>query len=400
MMSPQLPLRTPRRAIVTSLCVFSVCLLLVVPFQILKTHYTSGNGFLGLIYFGQRFADRQLPEVSALSPPALSPWGYDGQFYAQLALRPSLAGEEIIAALDNPSYRARRIGLPLIAGVLGLGEPGRVLHAYSLVNVAFWGLLLFVTIRCVGLAKPRDYLLLMALLWTTGTLASLTRALTDLPAAVLGFTALLAYAKGHVPAILLGMSALIKDSSVLGFAALSWAGDKGRKPVSSLLPSVLIMVLPIALWVLYVHLRISAGTTVGTQNFSYPLAAFAQKLSHAFLNLKGGFFSNPLAFPVHHLFEFLCPLSLFIQSAYFAIKAKFSSEVWRFGIGFVLLFAILGPSVWQEQFAYSRVLLPLTFAFNLLIHRHERGKAFAIWYILGNIGMSWLALEAFRGILR
>ncbi len=400
MMIRQLPLHVIHRSIATSLCVLSVCLLLVVPFQILKTHYSFENGFLGLIYFGQRFADRQLPEVSAISPPALSPLGYDGQFYAQLALRPTLAGEEIIDALDNPSYRARRIGLPLVASVLGLGEPGRVLHVYSLLNIAFWGLLLFVTIRCVGLARPRDYLLLMALLWSTGTLASLTRALTDLPAAALGFTALLVYARGHVPAILLGMSALIKDSSVLSFAALPWAGNSGRKPISRLLLSVLIMVMPIALWLLYVHLRVSAGSAAGSQNFSYPLAAFVQKMSHALFNLKANFSRNSFAHQVHYLFEFLCPFSLFIQSAYFCVKIRLSSEAWRFGIGFALLFAILGPSVWQEQFAYSRVLLPVSYGFNLLIHRYEKGKAFAIWYILGNMGMSWLALQAFMGVFR
>ena len=44
-------------------------------------------------------------------------------------------------------------------------------------------------LRHVGLERPRDFLLAAALLWSTGTLVSLQRALTDFPAAALGVVA-------------------------------------------------------------------------------------------------------------------------------------------------------------------------------------------------------------------
>ena len=143
-----------------------------------------------MIRFGEKFKDRALPEIQELSGVWSGRGGYDGQFYAQLALRPALNDEALDRALDNPSYRARRIGLPFLAYCLGAGKSASVLQIYALLNVAFWLLLLAAIMRFIGYTRPRDLLLAAALLWTTGTLTSVARALTDLPAVVLGVLAI------------------------------------------------------------------------------------------------------------------------------------------------------------------------------------------------------------------
>ena len=107
--------------------------------------------------------------------------------------------------MDNPLYRSRRIGLPLLAYCLGLGKPAWILQVYSLLNVVFWLLLLAVLGRCFGFQRPRDILLAIAMLWSTGTLTSIEHSLTDLPAAVLGFLAVFVNTNGSPPLFFWGV---------------------------------------------------------------------------------------------------------------------------------------------------------------------------------------------------
>ena len=60
------------------------------------------------------------------------------------------------------------------------------------------------------------------------------------------------------------------------------------------------------------------------------------------------------------------------------------------------LLLLLGDAVLVAQPAFCRVLLPLTAAFNLLVHRHEEGSAHTRWFLAGNIGMIWTLLKVLR----
>ena len=130
-----------------------VLMLIAVPLKLLVDSYVPGQGFLSLVHFGERFSSTRLSEINELEPPTQSPIGYDGQFYAQLALHPSLRGKDIANALDNPAYRARRIGLPVLAMSLGLGRTAWVLNIYSMLNFVFWLLLLVLLLRFIGLRR-------------------------------------------------------------------------------------------------------------------------------------------------------------------------------------------------------------------------------------------------------
>ena len=66
--------------------------------------YIPQKGFSGLVQFGDSFVERQLPEVRALNPYVMEhSMGYDGQFYAQLAVRPDPADPEVQRAMDRRS---------------------------------------------------------------------------------------------------------------------------------------------------------------------------------------------------------------------------------------------------------------------------------------------------------
>ena len=368
-----------------------VLMLVAAPLKLLVDSYVPGYGFLSLVHFGERFSSTRLPEINELVPPPRSPDGYDGQFYAQLALHPSLRSEDIAKALDNPAYRARRIGLPALAMSLGFGRTAWVLNVYSVLNFVFWALLLGLLLRFIGLRRRRDALLFIALLWTSGTLISCARALTDLPAAVLGVAATLAPGTWLIPLFLLSAGALVKETSVLSFAAAPWLAD-GRGNVRRVFLSAMLLLIPLLLWAAYVHVMMGSADSTGSGNFSWPAWGVFNKLDVAVRDL----FSVPRGMPVqlaHYAFEVLCPLSLCTQAVYLFIHPRVRVPAWRLGIGFAALLMVLGPSVWAEQNAYCRVLLPLTMAFNLLIHQNEQGRAYRAWYIAGNTGMAWMLLR-------
>jgi hypothetical protein len=368
--------------------------LATLPVGILVKNYSTDSGFLKLIHFGQELKTSQLSQINTMSLPPLSPLGYDGQFYAQIALRPTLTGNDLVGALDAPTWRSRRIGLPLLAFLLGHGNPNWILQIYALLNFAFWILFLLVLGFSVGYQRLRDVLLAFALLWSSGTLISISRSLTDFPAVVMGFVAVISCSTGNIAACLFGAAALIKETSILSFATILWLGKQQGNGVRRVFVYTLIMCLPIALWLLYVHFKMPLGAVLDGKNITFPLLGFIHKLSSATNAVAVvGFPASSISLKAYYWFEVFCPLSLAAQSVYLIAKPRIASDIWRFGIGFVLLGFFLGDAVWVEVFAYSRVLLPLTFSFNLLLHKYESGKRFVVWHIIGNSGMCWSALN-------
>lgn len=110
--------------------------------------YEPGNGFLSMIRFGSAFEHRQLPEIKTIAPPVNSEFGYDGQFYAQMAIDPSLQHPGMSRSIDAGFWRGKRIGLSAIAYIFGLDQPQWILQVYALLNFAFWlGMLIYIVIQ-------------------------------------------------------------------------------------------------------------------------------------------------------------------------------------------------------------------------------------------------------------
>jgi hypothetical protein len=371
--------------------IFALVGLVALPASIAFENYSSQYGFLGLIYFGKEFKDTSLPEVRDINPPTETDSGYDGQFYAQVALVPLLNRKDLSAALDDPTYRARRIGLSWLAFCLGLGWPALVLQVYAVLNFFLWLILLVLLYQLSGFRQIRDFLLAGSMLWTTGTLASIERALTDLPAAVISVLGIVLNVHWTLKALFFGVAGLFKETAVLGFGARAWPDQEQQGGVAKrLFLSCTIMIVPLALWIFYVHSKMRGGIGWENDNFTWSFAGIFMKVYEAFFQLSR---SGRTRLQLHLVFELICPLSLLVQSVYLFFKPRVSSDIWRSGIGFAILLCCLGSGIWIEQNAYARVLLPLTFCFNLLVHKQERGIAFGAWYFLGNIGMCWLCLS-------
>jgi hypothetical protein len=88
------------------------------------TKFSPQSGFTSLIRIGNGWESRQLSALQALPVATVADSsGYDGQFYAQIALDPLLRDPDLVQSLDAPAYRARRILAPAAAALLGLGNP-------------------------------------------------------------------------------------------------------------------------------------------------------------------------------------------------------------------------------------------------------------------------------------
>ncbi len=60
--------------------------------------------------------------------------GYDGQFFYYIALNP-FADNKDLQHFDKPAYRLRRIGYPLLAAVLSLGQTSNLPYTLVMANV-------------------------------------------------------------------------------------------------------------------------------------------------------------------------------------------------------------------------------------------------------------------------
>jgi hypothetical protein len=361
-------------------------ILLVSPVLFLAwSSYEPGNGFLSMIYFGERFEPRQLPEVQAIAPPANSELGYDGQYYAQLSIDPSLQHPSIPRQVPGFFWRAKRIGLPVIAFSLGLGQPLYILHVYSVINIFFWRGLLVLLNNRFDLRRVKARFMVIAILWSSGTLISIERALLDLPALVFTLLPLLVQTGWIWAALFVAYGILTKETSGLSAPAILWVH---RSPYARLFRSALIIGgIPFS-WYMYL-LYIGAPPRETNTLSSLPLQSLWNKFYDAQLHLQTVIFiglPHPLLLS-EAIFEVLGPASLAIQSIYYFFRFKMTDKFWWFGIGFTLLLPFLGNVIWEEQAGFTRILLPLTVAFNLLVFRHEKGRAYVIWWLLGNLGM-------------
>jgi hypothetical protein len=383
-------------------------------------------GLAGLVRFGRQFESGRLDEVRPWVQPDASQAGYDGQFYVQIAMDPSLRRSDLRDACDNLGYRAQRIAMPAISYLLGLGQPSAIVQIYASINLVAWTALLFWIRSRFPLEDFRQRMLAVGILWNAGALISVSRALTDLPSLALGAFGISMLQDSTAKAddlrgplhhhrwgvmtwagLLLGsVSLLTKETALLGAAGfLPALPPPNEKPIASAhgkwirqgVVCMLVLVAPLALWLAYARWQVG-GNQGGFQNFTWPLAGWLEKLQADWLLAMD-------RFPKIPLLEMLGPFSLAIQWAYLFLFPRWQNAWWRAGIGFALLCIFLAHPVWESQTAYARVLLPMSAAFNLLwasARSGERGSHTA-WFWLGNLAffdraapgiLVWLLWEA------
>jgi len=161
--------------------------------------WSPAYGITRQLCIGREFDRRGIADFRDTPKFINSQWGFDGQFYAELALDPLLRNPQLRLALDSPPYRARRILLSWTAWAAGLGRPPWVLNAYAALNGVFWIGYAFMSaalFRHLGWAGFAGF---GAMLLTCGVIESMHRSLVDFPAFVL-MTLAVMVAAGGAPA--------------------------------------------------------------------------------------------------------------------------------------------------------------------------------------------------------
>ena len=355
-----------------------VCLMAAIPVAYVLRSYASDTKFSNLLYFGSYFFGRALTEVKACGPAVTSEFGYDGQFYCQVAIDPLLRHPDALRdALDIPAYRATRILVSWLAYVGGVGHPCAIIQAYALLGICFWLLLLFGMVHFLRPRTVQDFLCVFAAVMTSGVLFSLHRSLVDLPAATLAFYAASLTGGGAVATG--AMMLLTKETYFLALPAVCWPTRKHMVEVAIRLAVVL--ALPAA-WYLYAHLRLGFMHH-DLPNIGLPFAGMIDHVIRAWRNWYPNRIFNPRLSQ-----ELFAPFSLLAQAVYLLWRRDPRSAYWRMGIGFAFAYVLLSPDVFVEQLSFTRDVIPLTVAFNIAMLK-QKGWRFAAWFIAGNVGLYW-----------
>lgn len=331
-------------------------------------------------YYGfTRLLQFDVPTVGQMTPAlrdgpffAVEPSGYDGLYYGQLASDPRLRDPELAGGMDNYAYRARRILTPALAHALAGGDRIASVQIYAWLNLAAWCALGAIMWRLLPIGDWHRTAAWLALMFSAGALHSVRLALVDLPALCWLALAWLAWERGRWLgcAFALAAAALSRETSVLAAGVLAfhlWRTAGPRRALTLLA----IAIGPLVAWLLYVRLQ-AGHTGSGWDNLRFPGSGLWWKWGDALASLAPG---------PHHtvrLATLLTTLALTLQIARFA-RGSWRQPLWGLGAAYAVLAFALGVPVWEGQpGAATRVLLPLSFAFFLLVGRDRPSWAW-LW---------------------
>jgi hypothetical protein len=342
--------------------------------------YHPGTGFTALIGFpaGHR---SEAPAMLAVPHFDYPPWAsYDGQFYAQRALDPLCRDPLVDRAMDLAPFRARRILFSWTAYVFGAGRPVWIIEAYALQNVVCWLLLAWLLMRWIAPLSGRGLALWTACMFSHGLLWSVRFALLDGPSLLLIVCAVWAVEAGRplLSALIVGIAGLGRETNILAGAAQPIPRDRGGWV--RLLVAAALVVMPLLIWEDYLRSIYRSTISAGADSLVTPVEAlwFRWKQTVAALRSEGLLSTAWLPFGLLS--------SLFVQAAYVLIQWEYKSAWWRVAVAYVALMLLLDRVLADPNTgAITRVLLPLTVGFNILLARESPRLRFWTWFAAGNL---------------
>jgi hypothetical protein len=138
---------------------------------------------------------------------------------------------------------------------------------------------------------------------------------------------------------------------------------------------------------LYVAGHLDFDEIGGGRNFAAPLAGYLKNWSLILSALHDEGWDS------YYRFSLYAMIGLTAQTVVLLAVRDWRNPWWRAGMGSVVLMLALGPAVWEgANPAATRVLLPMTFAFNVVL---PRNRWFWPLWGLGNLSIL-SALEVLR----
>lgn len=359
-------------------------------------YYHPGLGLTAFIDFPAATHSYEIPAVQS-APHFDNPSspGYDGVFYAQLAVEPLLGDAAIDRALDNPPYRARRILFSWTAWALGLGRPAWILQVYAIQNVIAWLLMAWLLCRWMRPSTPRAFALWAGCLLSPGMLSSVRYALPDGPGALLVVCAL-AGAEARRPvfsAAIAGLAGLGRETNLLASTALATFVRRDWRAWLLVAACALLCVLPLAFWTDYLRSIYRSEALANPGQITTPLSGLLWKIGH----VRAEFTRVPFALSTWA--SGLAVLAFLAQGAWVVreLARPGGRSAWALaGASYVVLGLVTHVVVWEgTPGAFTRVLLPLAIAANVLL----AARPHASWGIIvaANLAAVPAALMFSRG---
>lgn len=357
--------------------------------------YLPGQGFTFLIMFGQKEHSRYIPQLRAVNHYEIeNSSGYDAQYYAQIAMQPRLSDPALKEGVDNLAYRARRILFCWTAYGLALGNPARAMHIYAVQNIVCWLMLAGLLLYWFPATNWGNFARWFGVLSCYGLCFSVRGSLVDGPSFLL-IAAGLALAQSGRPwwsAVVLGMSGLAKETNLLAGAALALPSSNTWRAWLTAIVRGIIIVLPLLLWLSVLSCWLGGIGGAGLRNFGAPFSAYAAKWNDTLVQLRTAWphawaNSNVLKALLsdESVLSMIVLISLTVQFLFFVLRPSWRDPWWRVAAGYSVLMLFLGAAVWEGYpGAASRVLLPMTLAFNILL---PRGRKWWVVLLLGNLSV-------------
>ncbi|MGH9370924.1 MAG: hypothetical protein ACRD15_05280, partial [Vicinamibacterales bacterium] len=342
--------------------------------------YHPGTGFTALLGLPAGH-DSEAPVFRAIPHYDYPAWAsYDGQFYVQRALDPLIRDPEVDRAMDLAPFRARRILFSWTAYLVGLGRPAWIVQVYALQNVVCWLLLAALLTRWMPLTSGRGLAVWAACLFSHGMLWSVRFALLDGPSVVLTACAVIAVERGRplASAIVTGMSALGRETNLLSILAQPVPSD--RRGWARLGIGLAIAALPILIWYDYLRSIYRSTLLAGTNQLVLAGSGISEIWRGVLVGIeRNGLFSGDGL-------SLCLMLSLAVQAIYLIVRREYPAPWWRVAVGYALLMLTLDRVLANPHTgAITRVLLPLTVGFNVLLAREPRTTRFWPWFVAGNL---------------
>lgn len=342
--------------------------------------YHPGTGFTALIGFreGHESEPPAMREVPHFDYP---PWAsYDGQFYAQRALDPFCRDPVVDRAMDLPPFRARRILFSWTAYALGLGRPAWIIEVYALQNVVCWLLLAWMLTRWIPLTTGRGFALWTACLFSHGVLWSVRFALLDAPSLVLTVCAVWAVERGRplLSAAIVGVAGLGRETNLLVGAAQPF--PRSRRAWMRLGAAAMIATIPLLLWEDYLRSIYRSTIFAGADTLMAPGTALTFRWLQAVGSARAAGLLSGEWLPVGLL------SSMVVQGTYMGVRREYGAPWWRVAVPYVVLMLLFDRVLADPNTgAITRVLLPMTVGFNILLLDEPRRLPFWAWFAAGNL---------------
>ena len=345
----------------------------------------------------------QLPRGLLLVPSA----GYDGQFFYRLALDPANWHATAFGITMDQTYRYTRIGYPILAWIVSLGQPQLVpvvLVVLNLLAVAVMAVLGGMFARESG----RHALWGLAFVAYFGLVVSVGRDTAEPVAEACMLGGLLACRRGGtrmylLAAALFAYGAITRETILFAPAAIAVIrlisivrrrANPGLADLTWLVPAAAFGVIELA-----VHFAVKGEFPLlanSNRNLTVPFTALAHALKYNAAHLSAAHLS-----PVDIAMLEYATLAIFILAGFAVLMLTSAPGHERLAfVFFVLQLGLLSSQIWTSTFGEGRSLIePYLMALVLLVSTPKR---YLSWPYLGMIAacvLPALAVVARRRIL-